>query len=323
MKKLLSLLLTLALLLLGIGAPVYAADGGSDGSSSEAGLLEEAIVKTLEALDESLYEDTYAALLNGESIRKGSYGEAARGVQQTLVDFGQSIGVDGSVGSRTISALNAVQEAFGLEQTDALDAAGYGELLECLRLYRDPEAWQTMLDETNSRPLYLAGCARALRGEYFQAQECFRMADYADAEKRADDCKQPWPSNGVIWQDPHLSSNTKLCFDINQSEDTGIFIKIYKDGTELVATLFVGGTGSASLWLSGGTYAIKDASGSDWYGSGDAFGPMGSYEIMTFDGGSSLVSLDAGYAYTITVNAEDSSPDADSVGSQDTSYEDF
>ena len=99
MKKLLPLLLTLALLL-GIGAPVYAADGGS----SEAGLREEAIVKTLEALDEPLYKDTYAALLNGESIRKGSHGEAARGVQQTLVDFGQSIGVDGSVGSRCWSA---------------------------------------------------------------------------------------------------------------------------------------------------------------------------------------------------------------------------
>ena len=322
MKKLLSLLLTLALLL-GIGAPVYAADGGSDGSSSEAGLREEAIVKTLEALDEPLYKDTYTALLNGESIRNGSYGEVARGVQQTLVDFGQSIGVDGSIGSLTISALNAVQEAFGLEQTDALDATGYGELLECLRLYRDPEAWLTMLDETDSRPLYLAGCARVLRGEYFQAQECFRMTDYADAEKRADDCKQPWPSTGVIWQDPHLSSKMNLCFDINQSEDTGTFIKIFEGGTELVATLFVGGTGSASLWLPDGTYTIKYASGSDWYGSGDAFGPMGSYQIMTFDGGSSLVSLDAGYMYTITVDAEDSSPDAESVGSLDTSYEDF
>lgn len=87
----------------------------------------------LDALGEEIYRKAYDAMLSGEVVRKGSKGDAARGVQQMLVAFGQGISVDGDVGRKTISALNAVQEACGLEKTDSLDAAGYLELLTILR----------------------------------------------------------------------------------------------------------------------------------------------------------------------------------------------
>ena len=88
--------------------------------------------EALDALGEEVYRTTYEALLSGEVVEKGSRGDTAKGVQQTLVAFGQDIAVDGNVGPRTIAALNAVQEAFGLELTESVDAAGYGEMLRCL-----------------------------------------------------------------------------------------------------------------------------------------------------------------------------------------------
>ena len=91
-----------------------------------------AVQRILDALGDDVYQNTYAALASGEVIGKGSTGETAKGVQQTLVAFGQKITVDGNVGGKTIAALNAVQQEFGLDQTESLDASGYINLLSCL-----------------------------------------------------------------------------------------------------------------------------------------------------------------------------------------------
>ena len=144
-----------------------------------------------------------------------------------------------------------------------------------------------------------------------------KPADASAAEAKS------WPSNGEIWQADGLNKQTELTVRVNQPSDLGMHIKIYRDGTELVSMLFVGGTGSATASLPGGSYTIKDGTGKTWYGPDDSFGSAGDYEVMTFDGGSSLVTLDSGYAYTITVNVQSASPDADSVGSRSTSYSSF
>ena len=90
--------------------------------------------EALDALGDEIYWNTYSALVMGDVVKKGSKGETAKGVQQTLVALGQDITVDGSVGAKTIAALNAVQEAFGLEKTDSLDANTYAALLPKLLL---------------------------------------------------------------------------------------------------------------------------------------------------------------------------------------------
>ena len=91
-----------------------------------------AIQSILDALDDDVYRNTYAALASGEVIGKGSTGETAKGVQQTLVALGQKISVDGNVGGKTIAALNAVQQEFGLDLTESLDVNDYINLLSCL-----------------------------------------------------------------------------------------------------------------------------------------------------------------------------------------------
>ena len=85
--------------------------------------------EALDALGDELYRNTYSALVMGEEIKKGSKGETAKGVQQTLVALGQDIAVDGSVGAKTIGALNEVQAALGLEKTEYVDESVYAELL--------------------------------------------------------------------------------------------------------------------------------------------------------------------------------------------------
>lgn len=100
----------------------------------------------LDAFDNRLYRATYDALLSGTTIQKGSRGESARGIQQTLKDFGKSISVDGSVGAKTIAVLNEVQREYGLEITDSVDAGGYAELLKQLLIRTDPDKAAALLD---------------------------------------------------------------------------------------------------------------------------------------------------------------------------------
>ena len=49
-----------------------------------------------------------------------------------MAAFGQAVKADGIVGPRTIAALNAVQDQFGLPRTDSLDAEGFAALLPLL-----------------------------------------------------------------------------------------------------------------------------------------------------------------------------------------------
>ena len=86
----------------------------------------------LEALGVDAYRALYDALSAGETVGEGSRGDAARGLQQMLVAFGQKVAVDGIVGPKTIAALKAVQAQYGLSPSEKLDAAGLATLLPLL-----------------------------------------------------------------------------------------------------------------------------------------------------------------------------------------------
>ena len=133
----------------------------------------------------------------------------------------------------------------------------------------------------------------------------------------------PFPDTGEIWRADELAEQTELTVKVSQDDEQGMHIKIYRDGTELVTMLFVGGSGSVTTSLPAGSYTIKAGTGRKWYGPEESFGDSGSYEVMTFDGGASEVGLQAGYAYTLSVNVESLSPDADSVGSRRTTHAAF
>ncbi len=90
------------------------------------------VESALAALGVTDYRALYGALSRGEAVGDGSRGDAARGLQQLLVAFGQNIKADGIVGPKTLAALNAVQAQYELPQTDRLDAEGLATLLPLL-----------------------------------------------------------------------------------------------------------------------------------------------------------------------------------------------
>ena len=90
------------------------------------------VESALAALGVTGYPALRDALSSGEAVGDGSRGDAARGLQQLLVAFGQDIRVDGIVGPKTVAALKAVQAQYELPQTDRLDAEGLAALLPLL-----------------------------------------------------------------------------------------------------------------------------------------------------------------------------------------------
>ena len=288
----------------------------------------------LTELGNSAYRETYDALRGGETVAMGAWGTTAKGVQQTLIDFGQKLSADGQAGGKTFDALHAVQDAFGMERTDKVDKAAYEALLLRLLVLREMEEDEySVTDKICSLPgepvdydecSYMMACADYLKGNYYKARERFEDCYWGDAEERAEKCVQPWPSTGQIWKDNSLGAGTQLTIKVNGEPDVAMHVKIYQKNGNLAAMLFIGGTGSASTWLPGGTYVIKDGTGRDWYGQEDSFGYYGDYEVMTFDDyGTTEVDLQAGYSYTITINVQNASPDASNVGSMYDDYEDF
>ena len=271
----------------------------------------------LNALGEGPYRGVYEALCAGEVIQKGSKGDVAKGVQETLIAFGQNISADGSVGPKTIAALNAVQAAFGLEQTEALDAEGYARLLPRLLIaVNEGAAYDLLSGSMGHEYEYTRGCALVAQGKFYSAKLAFESSGYGDWEARAAACVQPWPKTGQLYKNSAVKgSSTELVVKFNSNPDTAMLVKIYTTDGVLARTLFIGGTGKAKTSLPAGTYIIKDGTGKNWYGEEESFGNEGSYEIMTFGEGEQEVQLKRNYIATITVNVQEADPNASGVGS--------
>ena len=272
----------------------------------------------LTALGNDAYRAAYQAMLSGEVIKNGSKGNAVKGLQQTLSDFGRKIAVNGKANNTTISILNDVQKTFGLEVTDSLDAEGYILLLTRLLPVISPDTADGMLKEQmeTGEYEYLKACILVNSGKYFSAMTAFRKCGWGDWEERAESCVQPWPKTGVLFSNPDVKGgNTELAVKVNaETDDTAMLVKIYTLDNVLARTMFIGGSGKASTRLPAGRYIIKDGTGKNWYGEEEAFGSEGSYEIMTFGDNEQNVELMKNYQSTITVNVEEIDPHGQSVG---------
>ena len=294
--------------------------------SDITGIGEDVAEEILSSLNNDAYRKAYDAVMAGEVLRGGSKGDAARGVQQMLADFGKKITVDGKLTDKNMETLNAVQEAFGLEQTDSLDAEGYIRLLPRLLTYQNTDdAYWVLSDSFNYDEYdYMCGCAMMLHKKYAAARTYFENSEWADWEKRAAACVQRWPRTGVIYSNPAVQGDAaELAVQFNGASDTAMLVKIYTAKGVLARMMFIGGTGKATASLPAGTYIIKDGTGKNWYGEEDAFGSEGNYEIMTFSGGEQELQLKRNYRTTITVNVQENNPDAEGVGSDWESWEDF
>ena len=257
-----------------------------DSTSSDQDL----VTQILAALDDPIYSDTLAALQSSEPITQGTVNQTASGLQQTLSDLGCEISIDGSAGPGTFSTLNGLLTAFGMDETDKVDAAVYTEILKLLLLTTDETTARDLLadefgiDEDPGKFEYLLGCSYYAQGKYYSAKEAFENSQYKDYEQRAAACVQPWPQNGVLKHDPNYNGGASLTIEVNSSDaDLGHYFILCTEDLNFVSGLFITGSGSATTYFPGGVYKVLEFSGDTWYGDLENFGPDGHREIMVFD----------------------------------------
>ena len=172
---------------------------------------------------------------------------------------------------------------------------------------------------------YNRACKLYDEGKFYSAKVAFENSKYKDWEERAAACVQPMPETGELYRNDNMrSDNMRLQFVVGSSDESvGRYITVYSKDSEIAAALFIKGAGSLEMWLLPGEYYVKDSEGTEWYGEDEQFGPDGHYENMVFnevEGDPNLTSLEAGYAYTITINP--SAGNGRGVDSEDTSWED-
>ncbi len=311
MKKLISVLLILALLL-----PC---------AFASADFNEDEMREVLRKLDMNSYTATYDALLEGEVLEQGAKGDCAKALQRVLKDFGEDISTDGKAGAGTFKLLNKVQKRYGMEQTDYVDADVFAELLCALLVYKQGEdAEEAVLDAGISESEYLYFLARkqASDGHHYLAKQSYEESGWADWADRADSCKKDWPKDGRVWKSKtYGGSGSILKIKVKNSDsDIARCFKVYNSDDKLVAVLFIGGNGSAETGLKPGRYTIKQGTGYDWYGRKDAFGEDGWYETWSYDYGETDIKFPSGRGWMFTIGGDG---DGDSFGSYSEDWDNF
>ena len=122
---------------------------------------------------------------------------------------------------------------------------------------------------------------------------------------------QPWPSNGEIFHsDSAAGEQAALNISIgNLASGYAAMVKLCTVSGETVRCLFAGNTngGSQSVQLStslpGGDYILKIGVGTNWYGRRTVFGAEGTYSRFLLDDNQSVIPLEAGYPYTLYIDA--------------------
>jgi hypothetical protein len=196
---------------------------------------------------------------------------------------------------------------------EAGDIAGAREQFVILenRGFSAADGWVEKCDYLLAEALFDAG-------KRYDAYVAFlALGDYEDAAARAEACKVSAPSTGELWHNGSYPDGGST-IEINCANVTGYYyFKIYSGSTE-VATMFINGGGSVAVDLPPGGYTIKEATGADWWGTDDLFGPRGSYSRMIYDDGSDSFYLAWNEIVTITLNVSDGN-----VGSQNENLESF
>lgn len=134
--------------------------------------------------------------------------------------------------------------------------------------------------------------------EFFKAQELYlSISEYKDAQDKAQSCEQPLPENGSLKSGN--GSSTDLTIKVPDQNES-VFLKLYDADGNAAGQVFIRPGKSATVNMKGGTYTMKVAYGTKWYGEIDLFGTSGSYQQL-LNGSSTAFKLDSGYSYTLTL----------------------
>ena len=138
-------------------------------------------------------------------------------------------------------------------------------------------------------------------GDKYGAYNGFKaLGSYKDSADRMKQCTTPFPGTGELYHNSgFVSSRSAIAIDaVNLTYVT--YFKIY-NGTTLVSTMWINPGEKCTIDVPPGTYTIKRATGSAWFGEEIMFGEEGNYVVMTFEGGNDSYSLDDNKIVTITM----------------------
>ena len=268
---------------------------------------EDVYLQVLDALDNELFDETYQFLEDGNILKSGMKKNAAKGLQQLIMQLGEKTTVNGTVSGKTISAMNKAQDAFGLAKEKNVNPDSYKQLLVCALFMQDAAAARRILEEAFPMDQldYIEAAVTFKSGRFYTAQRMYQAISYQDSSERAEKCIQKWPKNGQVYRNPgYKSARTRLLIHGVEDETHATYIKIYRPDDVLVSTVFIASSKSASVRLPAGTYRMKVGTGSSWYGPEEAFGSGSDafYSVLTFDeSGTDSITLDAGHQYTLTL----------------------
>lgn len=189
---------------------------------------------------------------------------------------------------------NAVQLVEKLDFEKAM--AIFTELGDFLDSKAQYDSAKSKMEELNKK--YDAAQALYDNGEYYKAMVAWNeISEWKDSADKAKSCKQTMPDNGSM-----KKGSGSISLKINAPSSINALLRVYNSGGEVVAQTFIAAGKNTTIKLGAGTYTIKVAYGTEWYGEKDLFGAKGAY-LQLKNGTSETFTLKKNYTYTLTLQS--------------------
>lgn len=116
--------------------------------------------------------------------------------------------------------------------------------------------------------------------KYYTAYQMFqKLGSYLNSKKNAKLCIRPYPKTKVLYKNYNYSFDFAPVL-IHSGVDKPAYLKIYTKKGRLAATVFIKAGKSISFEMPSGTYIIKKAKGTKWFGEKEMFGDDGEYSVL-------------------------------------------
>lgn len=194
----------------------------------------------------------------------------------------------------------------GLKYDEAVKLMGENKYEDALAIFQglgdfldssaQAEAAKKKIDELNKK--YEDAQAYFNNGEFYKAKAAWTEISYwKDSAEKAKTCQQEMPSNGSL-----KKSSGSITLNINAPAKINALLRVYNSSNEVVAQVFITAGSSSSIKLNAGTYTIKVAYGTEWYGETDLFGAKGAY-LQLKNGTSESFTFKKNYKYTLKLQS--------------------
>ena len=173
-------------------------------------------------------------------------------------------------------------------------------LLEEIGDFEDAKEKYTAIKEEyqNYKDSYAAAESYYNNGEYYKAMTAWqKISKYLDSAERAKTCEQKMPGNGSM-----KKGSGKIGLKVYAPSGYNTLIRIYNSKGEVVGQIFIAAGKNATVKLNAGTYTMKVAYGTKWYGEKDLFGGAGIY-LQLKNGTSDNFTLKKNYNYTLRLQS--------------------